>query len=667
MKRKITAKEQYTTYASFPLVAGDVRAYELFLDLGEDVSGAQFKVTAIRADGKVIEDIGSVKDGVATYTMASNMYSVPGELTVRLAVLHNSSVLTDREIIFEVLEGTSEADSAQTVVTINDSVILRLGAFEQGLAGKVDKISGKGLSANDFTDEYKERLDSLGDTIAKEVEKMSEDLDNLSDGFDEYKEKTDALLGKKADKSDIANVYRFKGSVKSESDLPFKYTFEVNGNPYIIENGEKQIIGTYESTGEVFFTNTNFTVPAGGERSVFFPVKTVRIKSGWYAISADVDFGDITVDLSNIDDCCFVIAGVPSAHASEPVCIEETDVTEIEVRYTASADNDGDVYFNFGESKITGSLEKIIYENTETNDGQLTELTAGDVYNVLDTDMNYAWTGAEWDALGGEHKDIEARNELERLSNELNKKANKEDAVSAYRFCGSVESFSDLPIKYDLIPNGVPTYNGEVCGSYDEETHTVTVNATELIEVDSDRIIVPIVPIKIKAGKYFCDMVSIGNAYIGNLCTYMLFNSVNMSEQTIDHIEIFTPNGNDFISGSTKNFGELLKVADSWFEERYPNIPYGAYEQGAIYEVKESGLNYGYTGSGWDALGTSHIDQEARGGIESLQNQIYDMNTGVGQAWDMANEANDRSYYNMYELESLRAEIEELKSKVLNA
>lgn len=29
-----------------------------------------------------------------------------------------------------------------------------------------------------------------------------------------------------------------------------------------------------------------------------------------------------------------------------------------------------------------------------------TDMVAGDVYNLLDTDMNYGWTGAEWDPLG---------------------------------------------------------------------------------------------------------------------------------------------------------------------------------------------------------------------------------------------------------------------------
>lgn len=39
----------------------------------------------------------------------------------------------------------------------------------------------------------------------------------------------------------------------------------------------------------------------------------------------------------------------------------------------------------------------------------------GAVYNVLDTEMNYAWNGTEWDPLGGKHKDLEARAEIEKL------------------------------------------------------------------------------------------------------------------------------------------------------------------------------------------------------------------------------------------------------------
>lgn len=37
-----------------------------------------------------------------------------------------------------------------------------------------------------------------------------------------------------------------------------------------------------------------------------------------------------------------------------------------------------------------------------------TNLTAGDVYNVEDTEMNYAWTGTKWDQLGSSAIEIAA-------------------------------------------------------------------------------------------------------------------------------------------------------------------------------------------------------------------------------------------------------------------
>ncbi|MBQ2897863.1 MAG: hypothetical protein IJE46_06055, partial [Clostridia bacterium] len=231
MKRKIIPKQKFRTYATFPLVAGDARAYEIELDLGQNVTGAEFKAIAIRADGKVIEDLGAVTDGIATYTLANSMYSVPGELTVRLQVLHNSSVLTDREIVFEVLEGTQNASQGSTVVSLNDSIILRLSGIEEKLSGKVDKAEGKALSQNDFTNEYKAKLDGLDETIGAELEKVSEELGRhkndqtnphavTAEQVGAYtKKEVDTKLSQKANKSDIINVYSYQGSVDTFEDL----------------------------------------------------------------------------------------------------------------------------------------------------------------------------------------------------------------------------------------------------------------------------------------------------------------------------------------------------------------------------------------------------------------------------------------------------------------
>lgn len=259
------------------------------------------------------------------------------------------------------------------------------------------------------------------------------------------------------------------------------------------------------------------------------------------------------------------------------------------------------------------------------------------------------------------------KEDIEIIEAKLDKKANKSDIISAYRFCGSVDTVDDLPVKYDLIPNGVPTHNGEVCGTYDEETHTVTVNETSL-ENYSDRIIIPIVPISIKTGKYFCDDSTLGGwMRIGNLDTYGCgpgggyYNE--MDEQVIDHIAIFDVYGVD-VGGSTSKFGMLLKIIDSWIENDYYvyAIPTGAYDAGAVYEVKDSGLSYGWTGSMWDALGTSHIDSEARADINKLQGDISNMNTGIAQAWDLANEANSRSNGNMCAIDEINTQMGDIEA-----
>ena len=417
MKRKITAKAQYTTYAEYPLVSGDVRAYEICLDLGENADGAEFKVTAIRADGKVIEDIGKVEGGIATYTMAADMYSVPGELTVRLAVLHESSVLTDREIVFEVLEGASGVKATETVVPINDSVILRLSSIEQKLSEKVDKASGMGLSANDFTDEYKQKLDGFDETVSNEVEKISEDLDNLSDAFDKYKEETDEALGKKINKSDISGVYTFGGSVETLDKLGEALEIKLlpDGDPEY--NGVK--CGRLEKSTGVLVVDPIYDDALS---EIIIPVKEVLLKAGYYAVVSNMKEGKYTsgvwVSGKELDEFCYPEKRV--IKIKNDIVITEASI----IRHSGSL-------FYGCEGNVVCTLIKVderlvdmdSYESYNgsyaTGDYEAIEPVVGMVYNVLDTDMNYAWTGTEWDALGGEHKDLEARADIEALETQM--------------------------------------------------------------------------------------------------------------------------------------------------------------------------------------------------------------------------------------------------------
>ena len=447
------------------------------------------------------------------------------------------------------------------------------------------------------------------------------------------------LLGRKADVNQITNVYRYCGSVGSEDELQETIVFEACGAP---KNHEGEEIGSFDTTtGEVVFNNFKYTIEAGDNLSIVIPVKSVDIKKGWYWYP-DVDMGKISISdydtnlIMDIHD----VAGVYSVR-SAPEYLNDTSVTEIALilsaNYYGASEGEQEIIIN-GRSAVKGSLTKVMMDEY----GNEVPVRVGDVYNILGTGMNVAWTGTEWDSLGGSGRDDEARADIENLEAELDKKANKEDMVSAYKFCGSVEKFEDLPHRYELIPNGVPMLNGKVCGTYDEETHTVKVNEA-FIRDYNDTIIVPIVPIDIVAGKYYTTHTYYGDAKIGNLDTYGCGDGgetyLEMPEQTIDYIEIFIVHGAEgTISGTTNHLGYLDKITDSWLnpeDEWFPNVPYipsDAFDNGNVYNVIKGGMNYAWTGTEWDALGGEHKDIEARwqiGNVDAALDTILEIQNSL--------------------------------------
>lgn len=97
--------------------------------------------------------------------------------------------------------------------------------LQEMLDKKVDKVEGKALSANDFTDEYKQALDGLDEDLEKKVDKVTGKGLSTNDFTDDEKTKLDNLpdntalttsLGKKVDKvtgkglstNDFTNAYK---------------------------------------------------------------------------------------------------------------------------------------------------------------------------------------------------------------------------------------------------------------------------------------------------------------------------------------------------------------------------------------------------------------------------------------------------------------------------
>ncbi len=197
-KLKIDLQGDRNLYTDIVFSTGDSRGYALdfsFYSYGEkvDLSNYALTIKAKRADGKVIIDRGETENVRGYYVVADNMYAVPGEVTLEIALVGaEGSLVTSCVLIATVREGFGEAvlDSKNVtpiivktlaaakqaellVKEVKETVANVQETLETTLAEKVDKVEGKGLSANDYTDEEKSKVITAYET--SEVNK-----DNLS-------------------------------------------------------------------------------------------------------------------------------------------------------------------------------------------------------------------------------------------------------------------------------------------------------------------------------------------------------------------------------------------------------------------------------------------------------------------------------------------------------
>ena len=101
MYRNIYVGENYSRKITTPLITSDCNAYKIIWD--SKAEKGIFKITAIRADDTSVFDYGELaEDGTATYIMNSNMYSKEGPLTLYLSICDQETVVTCREMLFNV-------------------------------------------------------------------------------------------------------------------------------------------------------------------------------------------------------------------------------------------------------------------------------------------------------------------------------------------------------------------------------------------------------------------------------------------------------------------------------------------------------------------------------------------------------------------------------------
>ena len=117
MKKEILIKEvPFLDDSVISLVADDVNAYELVFKGENDFAGCTFEITAIRADGQTVTDVGEIYGNTLKYLLKNSMYAVPGKLEIRIRVVSkDQSVLTAKILNFNVIEGGITEDAVTAV------------------------------------------------------------------------------------------------------------------------------------------------------------------------------------------------------------------------------------------------------------------------------------------------------------------------------------------------------------------------------------------------------------------------------------------------------------------------------------------------------------------------------------------------------------------------
>ena len=110
-KAKIDISKNIEVYFDVPLFTGDFgNTIELiFHNGGEPYPMTGVTVSAKRADGQTVFDMGSISGNTAQYTIANNMHNIPGNLDVQISLSDSTGAfLTSGFLHFSVEKGFSE-------------------------------------------------------------------------------------------------------------------------------------------------------------------------------------------------------------------------------------------------------------------------------------------------------------------------------------------------------------------------------------------------------------------------------------------------------------------------------------------------------------------------------------------------------------------------------
>lgn len=179
------------TVQYIPIGQGD-NAYRFLVSLKnsgvavEIPDGATVVLNCLKPDGTYTETVGSVKDGTAVFDIASNTVAVPGTVICEMQIFDGTQ-LTAQKFELRVEPNIINDD---VIESTDDYGFIRILVSE--LPNKVDKVEGKGLSTNDYSDFDKTEVAKINDKA------------NASDVY--TKTETDSAIKRAITAYDTANM-----------------------------------------------------------------------------------------------------------------------------------------------------------------------------------------------------------------------------------------------------------------------------------------------------------------------------------------------------------------------------------------------------------------------------------------------------------------------------
>lgn len=363
------------------------------------------------AQANVIETV-KVNGTAQTVTGKAVDIAVP---TVTSDLTNDSGFITLSQVPEGAVASTTTPSMDGTASAGTETAFARGDHVHPHDSTKVDKVNGKGLSTNDYTTVEKEKLAGIeagAQVNPTNVSAFTNDAGYLTQHQD-ISGKVDKVSGKGLSTNDYTTAEKNKlAGIESGADENVIETISVNGSEQTVTDKTVDITVptkvsdlTNDSGFLTSYTETDPTVPAwakAANKPVYTADEVGALPDSTVIPSASAATplmdGTAAVGTSN------AFARGDHVHPSDTNKVDvSTFNTTVEAFQTAIGNFDTtitDISNNYARKtditnmyKYKGSVAAVANLPSAGN-------TTGDVYNVESSGMNYAWNGTEWDALG---------------------------------------------------------------------------------------------------------------------------------------------------------------------------------------------------------------------------------------------------------------------------